>query len=36
VNSQATPQQVLVETRPQWRQWLMQHHRDAPGIYLVS
>src|SRR6266516_2740443 len=26
----------MVETRAQWRQWLMQHHHETPGIYLVT
>ena len=29
-------QQVLFGTRAQWRQWLMEHHHDTPGIWLVT
>ena len=31
-----TYQQVLLETRVQWRQWLTDHHHDTPGIWLVT
>jgi hypothetical protein len=31
-----TYQQVLLETRAQWRQWLTDHHHDTPGIWLVT
>ena len=31
-----TYQQVLLETRVQWRQRLTDHHHDTPGIWLVT
>lgn len=31
-----TYQQVLMETRAQWRQWLVGHHQDTAGIWLVT
>jgi uncharacterized protein YdeI (YjbR/CyaY-like superfamily) len=31
-----TCQQVLMESRAEWRQWLTEHHQDTPGIWLVT
>jgi uncharacterized protein YdeI (YjbR/CyaY-like superfamily) len=31
----ADREQVLVETRAQWRRWLSRHHASSPGIWLV-
>jgi uncharacterized protein YdeI (YjbR/CyaY-like superfamily) len=27
---------LLVETRAGWRAWLAEHHRDAPGVWVVT
>ena len=29
-------ERLHVETRAEWRAWLEQHHRDSPGVHLVS
>jgi hypothetical protein len=31
-----TYHQVLVETRGPWQHWLIEHHHDMPGIWLVT